>query len=156
MIAQSIPGFGTLRLEHLVLDYNGTLALDGRLLPEVPSRLGRLARELELHVVTADTFGSVRRALAGLPCRVVVLGTAAQSRAKAGYVRRLGAARTVCIGNGRNDRGMLLAARLGIAVLGGEASAAAALASADVVAPSIEVALDLLLRPLRLTATLRA
>jgi P-type E1-E2 ATPase len=156
MIAQTIPGFGALRLQHLVLDFNGTLALDGRLLPGVRPRLRRLSRHLELHVVTADTFGSVRRVLAGLPCRVVVLETAAQSRAKAGYVRRIGAARTVCIGNGRNDCGMLRAARLGIAVLGGEAGAASALAAADVVAPSIVVALDLLLKPLRLTATLRA
>ena len=28
MIEISIPGFGTLRLEHMVLDYNGTLACD--------------------------------------------------------------------------------------------------------------------------------
>lgn len=156
MIAHTIPGFGTLRLQHLVLDFNGTLALDGRLLPGVRPRLRRLARRLELHVVTADTFGSVRRVLTGLRCRVVVLGAMAQNRAKGAYVRRLGASRTACIGNGRNDRGMLRAARLGIAVLGGEASAAAALAAADVVAPSIAVALDLLLEPLRLTATLRA
>ena len=156
MIAHTIPGFGALRLQYLVLDFNGTLALDGRLLPGVRPRLRRLARQLELHVVTADTFGSVRRVLTGLPCRVVVLGATAQNRAKGGYVRRLGASRTACVGNGRNDREMLRAARLGIAVLGGEASAAAALAAADVVAPSIEVGLDLLLKPLRLTATLRA
>ena len=66
MIAHTIPGLGTLRLQHLVLDFNGTLALDGRLLPGVRPRLRRLARRLELHVVTADTFGSVRRVLTGL------------------------------------------------------------------------------------------
>ena len=41
MIAHKIPGFGALRLEHLVLDYNGTLALDGRLLRGVGPRLRR-------------------------------------------------------------------------------------------------------------------
>jgi P-type E1-E2 ATPase len=156
MIAHTIPGFGALRLEYLVLDYNGTLALDGRLLPGVRPRLRRLARVLALHVVTADTFGGARRAMKGLPCTVVVLGAADQTRAKSLYVRRLGAARTACVGNGRNDCGMLRAARLGIAVLGGEASAAAALAAADLVAPSIAAALDLFLSPLRLSASLRA
>jgi len=156
MISQTIPGFGALRLQHLVLDYNGTLALDGGLLPAARPRLRALARLVSVHVVTADTFGTVERALRGLPCKVVVLAAARQDAAKARYVRALGERRTACIGNGRNDRLMLRAARLGIAVLGREASAAAALAAADVVAPSIEVALDLLLKPMRLTATLRA
>ena len=156
MISQTIPGFGALRLQHLVLDYNGTLALDGRLLPAVRPRLRALALLVSVHVVTADTFGTVERALRGLPCEVVMFASGRQDAAKARYVRALGARRTACIGNGRNDRLMLRVARLGIAVLGREASAAAALAAADVVAPSIEVALDLLLKPLRLTATLRA
>ena len=31
MIAVDIPGYGPLRLEHLVMDYNGTLAVDGEI-----------------------------------------------------------------------------------------------------------------------------
>ena len=42
-----IPGFGTICLEHLVLDYNGTLAVDGRPLPGVRPRLRALARSLD-------------------------------------------------------------------------------------------------------------
>jgi len=60
----AIPGFGRLRLEHLVLDYNGTLALDGCPLPGVERRLKRLARWLRIHVITADTFGKARAGLA--------------------------------------------------------------------------------------------
>jgi P-type E1-E2 ATPase len=156
MIAETIPGFGPLRLAYLVLDYNGTLALDGRLLPGVRPRLRALARQLEVHVVTADTFGTGRRAVEGLPCRFVALGAKRQDLAKARYVRALGAARVACIGNGRNDRAMLRAARVGIAVIQREGAAAESVASADVVTLSIVDALDLLLRPLRLTATLRA
>jgi P-type E1-E2 ATPase len=156
MIAETIPGLGTLRIEHLVLDYNGTLAFDGRLLPGVPPRLRALARQLELHVVTADTFGSVRRAMRKVPCRVVVLGPTRQDAAKARYVRALGAGRTACIGNGRNDTGMLRAARLGIALVQREGAATAALRAADVAAPSIADALDLFLHPPRLKATLRS
>jgi soluble P-type ATPase len=156
LITQTIPGFGNLRLEHLVLDYNGTLAQDGRLLPGVGPRLRRLARSLRVHVVTADTFGTARRALAGLPCDLAVLAAGRQDEAKERFVRRLGAARTACIGNGRNDRRMLRVARLGIAVLMREAAAAETLRAADVVAPAIADALDLLLKPDRLKATLRS
>lgn len=156
MISTTIPGFGELRIEHLVLDYNGTLAVDGRLLAGVRLRVAALARRLEVHVLTADTFGSARRTLRGMPCRIVVLSRPRQDVAKRDYLRRLGAGRCACIGNGRNDRLMLAAARLGIGVLQAEGAAAGTLAAADVIAPTIVQALDLLLRPLRLTATLRS
>lgn len=145
-----------MRLRHLVLDYNGTLACDGKLLRGVRPRLRRLSAALRLHVVTADTFGRTRRELRGLPCRIVILEGTGQDQAKAAYVRRLGPEGTVCIGNGRNDRRMLRLAALGIAVLQREGAAAKTLAAADAVACSAADALDLLLRPLRLVATLRS
>jgi soluble P-type ATPase len=151
-----IPGYASLRVKYLVLDYNGTLAVDGALLPGVGRRIRALSRVLEIHVVTADTFGSVRAALKGLPCRVSVLPARGQDRAKRAYVVRLGAARTACIGNGRNDRLMLKTAALGIAVLQGEGAASVALAAADLIAPTITEALDLLAKPLRLVASLRS
>ncbi|HTQ74042.1 MAG TPA: hypothetical protein VMI74_07125 [Burkholderiales bacterium] len=156
MLELDIPGFASLRLEHLVLDYNGTLAVDGRLLRGVGRRLRALSRALEIHVVTGDTFGAARAALAGLPCRVSILPSRGQDRAKRAYVARLGPGRTVCVGNGRNDRLMLKAAALGIAVLQREGAASVTLAAADVVVPSIAEALDLLARPLRLVASLRS
>jgi soluble P-type ATPase len=156
MLEISIPGFGPLRLECLVLDYNGTLACDGELLPGVRESLESLAGTLELHVLTADTFGKAAARLDGLPCKLVVLPEGDQDVGKREYVRRLGAKRTAAIGNGRNDRLMLGEAALGIAVIGEEGAAGATLATADVVAPGILSALDLLTNPLRLTATLRA
>ena len=156
MLEADIPGYGSLRLRHLVLDYNGTLAVDERLLPGVGRRLRALRRVLEIHVVTADTFGAARTALAGLPCHVSILPSRGQDRAKRAYVARLGPARTVAIGNGRNDRLMLRSAALGIAVLQAEGAAAAALAAADVVVPTVAEALDLLAKPLRLVASLRS
>ena len=42
MISISIPGSGSLNLDHLVLDYNGTLAVDGVLLPGVKETLQSL------------------------------------------------------------------------------------------------------------------
>jgi soluble P-type ATPase len=68
MLEVRVPGFGTLRIAHLVLDYNGTLAVDGRPLPGVKTRLQRLARSLRVHVLTADTFGRARAGLARAEC----------------------------------------------------------------------------------------
>jgi soluble P-type ATPase len=152
----AIPGFGTLRLEHLVLDYNGTLALDGRPLPGVRTRLRRLGRSLRIHVVTADTFGKARAGLGGLDCRLEILQGGREDRAKAAYIRRLGPRHVACIGNGRNDRSMLRAAAVGIVVVQAEGASAQAVAAADLLAPSVTDALDLFLQPRRLVASLRS
>ena len=156
MIDLSIPGFGRLELEHLVCDYNGTLALDGALPEDVRARLVRLSATLRLHVVTADTFGTVRGAMAGLDCALVVLPAEDQAAGKHRYVERLGARHVVAIGNGRNDRLMLGAAALGIAVCGGEGLATEAMQAATIVTRDARDALDLLASPARLTATLRS
>lgn len=156
MVRLDIPGFGRLRVHHIVLDFNGTLAVDGRLLPGVKWRLRTLARSLQIHVLTADTHSSARRALAGLPCTVRVLATAGQDRAKRAYVRALRPRGAVCIGNGRNDRLMLGAATLGIAVVQAEGAASVTVRSAGIVVTSVLDALDLLLKPLRLVASLRS
>ncbi len=156
MIAVDIPGHPPLRLEHLVLDYNGTLAVDGRPEPGVRETLNRLAGQLTVHVVTADTFGLARSGLEGVDCRLSILPPGAQDAAKLAYVHRLGAGGCAAAGNGRNDRLMLRAAALGIAVILGEGASAETLAAGDVVCVGILPALELLLHPLRLTATLRS
>lgn len=155
MIAVDIPGFGELRLAHLVLDFNGTLAVDGRLLPGVAALLNDLADQLTIHVLTADTFGSAQAALAGVRSTVSVLPPGQQDLAKRVYVHRLGAKSCVAVGNGRNDRLMLQAAGLGIALLQEEGAAVATLTAADVVCRTIQDALALLANPRRLVATLR-
>ena len=155
MIKIDVPGFGPLQLEHLVLDFNGTLAVDGELLPGVAERLTTLAARLSVHVMTADTHGTAARALGRLPCSLAVAPPSGQAEAKRRFVEALGAERVVAIGNGRNDRLMLEAARVGIAVVQAEGASAQALAAADLVVPTIADALDLLAHPLRLVATLR-
>ncbi len=156
MIEIAIPGYKKLQLNHLVLDYNGTLACDGEPLDGVEQRLKRLSEQIQIHVLTADTFGQVRSKLTGLPCQLSILPTKAQDVGKLKYVEQLDPETTVCIGNGRNDRLMLKEAVLGIAVLQAEGAAMETLMAADVVAPNIVAALDLLGQPLRLVATLRS
>lgn len=150
-----IPGFGALRLQHLVLDYNGTIACDGELIAGVGERLHALSTQLAIHVVTADTFGKARSALAVIPCQVEILASTGQEWAKLRYVQRLGSEHVVAIGNGRNDCLMLRAAALGIAVVLAEGAAFETIAAARIVTNGVADALNLLINPLRLVATLR-
>ncbi|MBP8645788.1 MAG: ATPase P [Syntrophobacteraceae bacterium] len=156
MLTVTIPGWKILQLTHMVLDYNGTIALDGCLIDGVKPRLTALAASLTIHILTADTFGCVREAVAGLPCQLAVIPVDRQAEAKLAYVLELGPQACVCIGNGRNDRLMLKEAALGMALVQAEGAAPEAILAADVVSCSILEAFDLLCRSLRLTATLRS
>ncbi len=155
MLEIVIPSRDWLRLEHLVLDLNGTVALDGALLPGVRERVARLRRDLTVHLVSADTQGTLAAVAEGLGAVPHRLGPGDEAEQKAALVERLGADRVVAVGNGANDARMLERAALGIAVLGPEGLAVSCLQAADVLAPDILAALDLLLFPRRLVATLR-
>ena len=156
MLAVDIPGFGNLRVAHLVLDYNGTLAEDGKLLDGVAPRLRALSAKLSIHVVTADTFGSAAQELAGLPLQLVVVADSDQTQAKLNFVQHLDASSVVAIVNGQNDRKMAGAVALAVAVVQREGAAVATLAETDVVARGIVEPLELLQNPMRLVATLGA
>jgi P-type E1-E2 ATPase len=155
MFEIDIPSRGLLRLEYLVLDLNGTLALDGALIPGVDERLTRLRESLEPWLVSADTQGTLAALTADLGIKAQRLQSGDEAAQKAALVKTLGAERVVAIGNGANDVAMLQQAALGIAVLGGEGLAVECLSAADVAVPDILGALDLLLWPRRLLATLR-
>ncbi len=155
MIEIEIPGFQKLQLKYLVMDYNGTLAVDGKLIEGVENRLYALADHLEIHVITADTFGLVKTYLENFPIHLKIITSTEQGKQKWQYVRQLGSGQVVAIGNGRNDRLMLKEAKLGIATIQAEGAAMETIQSADIVVNHINDALDLLREKLRLTATLR-
>jgi P-type E1-E2 ATPase len=147
-----VPAAETIRVRRAVLDFNGTLALDGALLPGVAPRLRALAKLIPLTVLTADTFGTAAKALSRLPLTV---HTVRSGRDKAAFVSRWRSAGVAAIGNGANDAAMFREAALSVAILGPEGLSTAALRSATVVVPTATAALDLLLRPKRVSATLR-
>lgn len=155
MIEIEIPGFGPLHLVHLVSDFTGTLSCDGILLDGVADKIREIAGHLKVHVLTADTCGTARSELAGLPCVIHIVSGADIDVRKEEFVRELGAEQVVAVGNGCNDRRMLKAARLGIAVSGTEGCSADAIKTADVHICHVIDAFDLLLKPKRLKATLR-
>ena len=148
-----IPGRAELGLDHLLLDVNGTLTNRGVLIEEVEDRVGRLRGTLEIRLVSADTFGTLESIAEHLDVAAV---RALSGEDKLRVLDELGRERCAVVGNGANDVAVLEAAALGLVVLGPEGANAAALRCADVVCASAVAALDLLLDPMALAATLRA
>jgi len=127
VICLDIPGRGILDLKHLVLDLNGTIALDGEVLVGVPERLVALLEKLHIHLVTADTQGRAAVIAEQLQVKLVLMTPGDEADQKRALVERLGAERVVAIGNGANDAWTLQAAALEVAVLGSEGLAVEAL-----------------------------
>jgi len=155
----AIPGRGTYDIHHLVLDVNGTVAVGGQLVDQVPERLASIQEAgLRVHWITADTRGrqaALDREMGFSAHRISSSAGSDEGVQKAAFVESLGAAGVLAIGNGANDAPMLRAAALGVAVLGPEGLSTAALLSSDLLVPNIHAALDLLVDPARLVATLR-
>jgi soluble P-type ATPase len=155
MIEIKVPGWVTYRFQHLVLDVNGTIAKDGNLIQGVQELLAELRTRLTIHLITADTHGnqdSVDRLLGITSVRIPVQN---QAKTKRDYVELLGAGTVVAAGNGANDASMLEGAALGIVIIGPEGSSIETLLKAKIAVSDIQTALDLLLHPKRLIATLR-
>jgi P-type E1-E2 ATPase len=155
MIELTIPGRGTLRLEHLVSDVNGTLAVDGQLLDGVAKRIGSLRDRLQIHLLTADTHGRQAVIDQQLNLTATRMKPGNEAAQKADYIRGLGAGSVIAFGQGANDTEMLKAAALGICVMSAEGIAIETLLAADLLMPDTQSALDLLEKPLRLIASLR-
>jgi soluble P-type ATPase len=125
------------------------------LIQGVRERLQELARNMIIHVLTADTFGRADQELKGLPLEITILKSSAEDRSKEEYVNALGPDQVVAMGNGSNDALMLHKAGLGVAVMEEEGCSVQALLNADMVVKSITEGLDLLAKPLRIKAGLR-
>ncbi len=151
-----IPGWGTLTAKQALFDLNGTLAIDGILPGAVKDRLRLLQDLLSVYLVTADTHGTaadLAKECGGLEIARIQAGEEAEQKGE--ILEKLGASQTVAFGNGANDALMLRKACLGICVMHGEGTSLQALLASDLLAASAEEALDLLLKPARLVATLR-
>jgi len=155
MIVIKIPGNKTINAEHLVLDYNGTIAIDGVLIVGVKERLNYLAKEINVHVLTADTFGKAKDNLKNINCSCSVLDSYNQQLQKLKFINKLDKQKVIAIGNGFNDMLLLKNAALGIAVVQKEGASLKTLLQADIICKNVIDAIDLLTNPLRIAATLR-
>ena len=150
-----IPGYKNLDIKNIVFDYNGTLAKDGQVNKEVKKLLKKICLVFNVHVITADTFGSVKDELREFDLEVKVLSSGDHTKEKMEFVLSLDKETTVAVGNGNNDKMMLEAATLSIAVIGDEGCSKDALLASDIVCKDIKSTIELLLYPKRLVATLR-
>jgi P-type E1-E2 ATPase len=155
MIELDIPGRGTIKLEHLVSDVNGTLALDGRLLDGIARMIHNLQDRLQIHLLTADTHGRQGIIDQQLNLTAVKVSRGREAEQKAAYVHDLGEDTVIALGQGANDAAMLKTAMIGIGLVSVEGIAVETLLSADIIVPDIYAAFDLLVNPLRLVASLR-
>jgi P-type E1-E2 ATPase len=155
LIEITIPGRGSYDFKHLVLDLNGTIALDGEIIEGVENRLHLLSSLVSISIVTADTHGSVWRLEESLDIKIYRIEAGQEDAQKLTLVQQLGKENTICIGNGSNDASMLRESALGICVAGREGASVEAQANSDLLVADIRDGLDLLLIPNRLVATLR-
>ena len=154
MIKIEIPGRDDLSIEHVVLDYNGTIAVDGHVIEPLKEHFRSLLKQVDIIVLTADTYGTVRAECEPLGLRVETFPRSEAARCKAEIVKGLSGG-IACFGNGFNDIAMFDLCDLAVAVIEGEGMCAGLLSHADVLVTSACDGLDLLLKPDHLRATLR-
>lgn len=150
-----IPNFKSLEILNIVCDYNGTIAKDGIVMDGTKEFFSELSRSYKVFVITADTFGSVQTQLEGFGAEIKILSSSDHTKEKADFINELGAQSSIAIGNGNNDALMILNAAIGIAILGDEGCAKETLLNCDIVCKNSIEALELILQPKRLIATLR-
>ncbi|HUU39637.1 MAG TPA: hypothetical protein VMW42_01715 [Desulfatiglandales bacterium] len=155
MLEITIPGKGKYTIKNLILDLNGTIALDGEIIRGVKERVAELSRKVDIFVVTADTNKNAEELLKDMPVTLYKIYEAEENKQKLAFARKMGKDYTVSMGNGCNDVSMLRESAIGICILGGEGASAEAIMSSDLVVSSIIDAFDLLLKPHRLKASLR-
>lgn len=152
MISIEIPGQDGFKIKNAVFDFNGTLAADGKLPENILKLITKLKKDVSVYILTSDTYGTVRMECEGLGIQIKTITNGNEKRK---FVHDLGVSNTVCIGNGMNDVKMFEESALSIAIIGEEGCAAKAFTVADIIVKSIEDAFALLLKPSRITATLR-
>lgn len=154
MLLVDIPGRENLKLENLVLDYNGTIAVDGNISIRIKEMLEDISKFLKVYILTADTYGTVEKQCKDLDVSIKIFANENAAKCKKDIVKSLDG-QTVCIGNGYNDIEMFKISDLSIAVIGEEGCCGKLINYADIIVKSPIDALELILNPNRIKATLR-
>ncbi|PHS39894.1 MAG: haloacid dehalogenase [Sulfurovum sp.] len=150
-----IPNYKKLEIKNILFDYNGTLAKNGKVGKKRKRLLQKICEQYQVYVITADTFGSVEKELNGLDLEVIVLSSNNHTKEKKDFLKTIGKKNTIALGNGNNDAKMLKSAVVSMSIIGDEGCAKKTLLSSDIICKSIIDAMELILYPKRLIATLR-
>jgi len=148
-----IPGVGTLDIETIILDLNGTLSVAGVIPDGTQERLSQLkGLGYRLMLFTGNTRGDADE-LAGRLGIEWKLAKSAEDKRR--LTEELDASKCASIGNGRIDKDMMESVALAILTMQAEGIHVETLLVSDIVVPTILDALDLFIDPARLVATLR-
>lgn len=139
-------------IQNIVFDYNGTLAVDGKVSKEVYDKVISLAKKKSVYIVTADTFGSVQETFKDTDINTTIISNSLE---KANFIKTIGPEKTIAIGNGANDAEMLSLSTIGIAFLGKEGLATSALVNSDFIVKNHQELFEILDEPNKMIATLR-
>jgi soluble P-type ATPase len=154
MIPIERPGRDPLEIESILLDFDGTLAIDRRVHPKVKDKINLLSKRTNIYVLTTQKKELIEERLRKVKAEIIYLAEGDSSRRKLDLLRQLGPTRCVAIGNGMDDAAIIEEAGIGICVINKEGSSGEAIKNADLVFADILDALDFLLKPLRQKATL--
>ena len=154
MISIERPGQNNLEIEFILIDFEGTLASDRRVHPKAKDKINLLSKRAQIYILTKGEKELVEERLRKVRAEITYLAEAGASQQKLDLLERLGASRTVAIGNGVDDALMIEEAGFGICIMSKEGTFSETMKKADVVFMDILDALDFLLKPLRQKATL--
>ena len=156
MVSIDIPGKGKMNIENLVLDFNGTIAYDGNIKNGIREKIQRV-HEMGIHIyiLTADTYHQAAEQCKDMPVTLEIFDVDNAALSKREIVNNIDSKLTMTIGNGNNDVEMFEESILSVAVIGDEGCAVKAIFAADIITNNIDDAIDLLLNPHRIKATLR-
>lgn len=155
MLIYEIPGREKIGIENIVFDFNGTIAVDGKLINGVTDLINRLSNYASVYILTADTYGTVIEQCTDINGTILTFPKENAGESKRKIVKELGGHRTICIGNGYNDIPMFEESILSIGIIEGEGASGKLLANADIIARSILEGLNILLNKKMIKATLR-
>ena len=155
MLLYEIPGRDNIEIENIVFDYNGTIAVDGKLIDGVKDLINLLAKDTAIYILTADTYGTVEKECKDINGKVLTFPRVNAGQSKKEIVEKLGGQKTICVGNGFNDIPMFKESVLAIGIIEGEGASGKLLSSADIISRNIIEAINIILNKNMVKATLR-
>jgi soluble P-type ATPase len=154
MISIQRPGMESLDIHFVLIDFEGTLAMDGRVHPKAKDKVNLLSKRATIYILTKSNREKVEEALRKMKVEILYVTEGDSSQQKLNALQRLGPHQTAVIGNGLDDVRIMEQAGLGMCVIGKEGASAEAMAKADLVVTHVLDALDFLLKPMRQRAIL--
>src|SRR5690554_6414621 len=155
MIEITIPGRVKMVIENIVFDFNGTLAVDGKVSETIREKIMEINEFLNVFILTADIYGSVYKQCKNLGVSIKTFARENTGIEKRKIVEQIGYLNTITIGNGVNDIPMMKDSILSIGVIGKEGACGKLLTSSDIIANDIMDVFDMINNKDRISATLR-